>query len=70
LISKGFKIDVTNKTEKNALHLAIINRNTEIAKFLIEKGINTKKVDTSGKTPLTYAVEKNNLVIADILLKK
>ena len=41
---------------RSILHLAVINGETEIVKFLIEKGANIEAQDDKKRTPLMYAV--------------
>ncbi|KAH0554915.1 putative ankyrin repeat protein RF_0381 [Cotesia glomerata] len=59
---------ITNKS--TPLHAAVKNKNLEVARQLLDKGANPDAQDILGKTPLRYAVEANDLKIADLLLPR
>ena len=55
LLSKGVDIDALHlKNKSNALHIANKNNQTDVAKLLIDSGINTLVKDITGKLPLDY----------------
>lgn len=60
----------TNIRQETALMIAIDNRNTEIAKLLVEKGANLNLQNKSGNTPVMLAVRENMIDVFDLMLKK
>ena len=52
------------------LHLAIEKGCLDIAKFLIEKGMNINAKDNSGNTPLHIAAKNNDSSLIELLLEK
>lgn len=70
-IEFGCDINVNNKQEGSALHIAVKNNNSSTVEFLIQKDIKYIK-DNSGKTPIDYAKQnssENNTEIT-VLLKE
>ena len=64
--------DLNIKTHegKTALHLAILNRQDDIAKLLIENGANLDTKDNEAKTALHLAIEDNQDELAKLLIEK
>jgi lysophospholipase len=56
-------------TKRNPLHIAALNGNFEIAKFLIKLKININEIDDNKNTPLNYACNNKHRAVA-ILLKE
>jgi ankyrin repeat protein len=54
-------------TKRNPLHIAALNGNYEIAKFLIKLRININEIDDSKNTPLNYACIGKHRSIAMLL---
>ena len=50
-----------------ALHEVAGNGDIEVAKLLLEHGANINAQMTGGKTPLTYALERKQVEMADFL---
>ncbi len=74
LVDAGVPVDVPNQDGITPLMLVAqgnqyrsyrIGEYLELAKYLISKGADPARVDKNGKTPATYALEKNNY---DLLL--
>ncbi|KRT84420.1 Ankyrin repeat-containing protein [Oryctes borbonicus] len=53
-----------------ALHIALHQQNTHIAKMLLEHGCEADLVNFAGVTPLLVAVSTDNIAIVEILLSK
>ncbi len=64
-------LDLKKEPEGNtALHYAIENGKTDIAKKLIELGANVTKPDSNNRTPLAIAFKMKNKELIDILINK
>ena len=55
--------------KNSALMLAIIQKNNNLVKALLENGANTNVTDDNGWTPLAYAVERGNIHLVKLLLE-
>lgn len=66
-----FKDSYINECEDGSslLHLSIAGRNYEIASFLIQKGINTNRVNSDGQTALHFITFYPDFEITETLLK-
>lgn len=53
-------LETTDDNKRNALHYAVLRESKEIVKMLTHKNQLIETKDISGKTPIDYAVEKNN----------
>jgi ankyrin repeat protein len=51
------------------LHWAIKKDHTKIASYLIQKGSDIDAVDILGRTPLSFAIENNNIKLVRTLLE-
>ena len=82
LITNGAKINVTvyglgtygnersTLTERDFLTLAIKKNYKKIVKYLLSKNIDLNKKDKFGYSPLSYAVDTDNIDITKLLLSK
>jgi len=73
LIKSGADINAIDKNGETALLKAIVNKNAEMTKLLLENGADPNRYGTapfynSGHTPLALAVGNNNVEITKILL--
>ena len=69
-IQAGLKgIDIYDKDGASPLHWAAWHGDTGIVTALLEKGADPKVRDSKGKTPLDYAIEKNNTEVIELLQK-
>ena len=59
----GADLDLPDPDEVTALNMALLNRNFDAAKFLIEAGADIHYWDVYGQTPLYVAVDMNTLPI-------
>lgn len=57
LLRAGADINGTNSDGKTALHQAVIKKNIESVKFLLENGANVNIKDINGNNPINYAVQ-------------
>ncbi len=63
LLKAGADIDLPDPDGVSALNMALLNRNWDAAKFLIEAGADIELWDVYGQTPLYTAVDQNTLPI-------
>lgn len=63
LISRGARVDATNRMLRTPLHVAAANRKVQMAKFLISQGANPNAADIDGGTPLNVASENDEATI-------
>ncbi|XP_057334146.1 putative ankyrin repeat protein RF_0381 [Microplitis mediator] len=68
LIAAGFDATKTFDID-NSLHIAIIQNNYEKIKNFIENRVDINDTSYFKKTPLTLAVEENNKLVIELLLK-
>ena len=69
LLTNGATINAKEKTKgMAALHLAIKENRSEVACYLIQKGINVDAKDNENKTPLMYAINTGNIEMVQILI--
>lgn len=71
LIEYGINVNCKDNINRNALMLAIINNNSDIAEFLIlNTNIDINASDGLGRTALMYAACNGNIKILKLLIKK
>jgi len=72
LIDKCDDIDVLDNLgfNRNILHTAISFKRSEVAIYLIGRGININQQDKNGFTPLHFCVEYKNAIVAKELIQK
>ena len=58
-----------NPTLANARAERCVSHNFELVSFLLQDGADPKAKNSEGKTPLTFAQEKNNTRIIELLRK-
>lgn len=70
LVSKGAKVNLKTKNEENqtALHAAILGRNLNVVKFLLEKRADPNAEKKDGITPIHLAAESDQVHVIKILL--
>ena len=58
--------------KRNPLHLAVKNKDIEIAKFLLDKGADTEAKDQDGNTAIFYAVhvDYHSLEMVKLLIER
>lgn len=61
-------INIVSEYGENLLHEAISCNNVNVAKLLIQKGINIDFQDNNGRTPIFYAVNHDNISMVRALL--
>ncbi len=71
LLAQGADVHQTaaNAQRVNALHAASANRHLDIARLLIEGGIDVNAVQEGGFTPLQAAAQNGQLELIELLLK-
>lgn len=70
LINKKVNVNqVFTMRNYNLLHLAVESNNFDIAKLLINAGVNTNHKNRDGYTPLHVAVMSNNIEISKLLVE-
>jgi quinoprotein dehydrogenase-associated probable ABC transporter substrate-binding protein len=70
LLSKGAEVNKLDNQGSAALHVAIQNRNSDLAALLIEHGADPNLPDNDGVTPLTYAINRNHVPSIELLAKR
>jgi ankyrin repeat protein len=72
LVKEGANINAVMPTNFNqtALHLAIINSNTEIVELLLESGADVNTTDWMGRSVLSYAFQTKSREMVKLLLNK
>lgn len=71
LIEYGINVNCKDNIKRNALMLAIINNNSDIAEFIIlNTGIDINASDKLDRTALMYAACNGNIKILKLLIKK
>ena len=68
LISRGANINYQDENGQTPLHHAVIEKDNDMVKWLVDKKANPKLKDVYGKAPIDY-VEKN-AAIRDFLRLK
>lgn len=71
VVEKGFDINEYLNKENNLtlLSWAVINKNIDLANFLVEKKVDVNRLMTSGMTALMLASQNNDAEMVKILLK-
>jgi ankyrin repeat protein len=64
--AKQTKLNVTNQNDENALMLAAINNEFDVAQLLVQKGADVNK---QGWTPLHYASSKGHIQMMRLLME-
>lgn len=62
-------VSYTDNLDKTFLHMAIYERNSEMAKALIDAGSNTNHVNCNKKTCLMFASQNNDVQLIEYLLE-
>lgn len=58
----GLNVRSFNKENENLLHLlSASSKDTVLLKYLLEKGVSIDKINSKGSTPISLAVEKQNM---------
>ncbi len=66
-IRAGANLNAKNKTGNTALHYALRNGNTDVARLLIKKGADYEIANNDGITPVDIAVEKGYETVLDLI---
>ena len=66
---KDFPVNITDKSKKTPLHLAVGSENPEIVSWLIQQKALVNARTVIGKTPLHVAALRKNKSIAELLVK-
>ena len=66
----GSPINVGDKHRRSAIHYAIMAKNTEALRALLDLSANVDAVDDQGNSALMYALEQKNKDMALMLLGK
>jgi hypothetical protein len=69
LLSKGAKINATDRTGATPLHTAAWWGRTDVAQVLIASGAKVNATDQKGRTPLAVAQERKNDEVVELLRK-
>lgn len=70
LIEYGADLGIKNTSAQTLLHYAIELKHTEIAKYLIDRGIDVDTRDiSSGKSPLHFAMHMKNMEVVKYLIE-
>lgn len=66
----GADVNSENNSKMSTLQLAIVNRHSKLAEYLIQKGVDIHKVDSNGWSALHDAALLDNFVIVRKLISK
>ncbi len=67
----GISLKTLNDKNENVLHyLTKRSKDTVLLSFLIQKDVDINHEDKNGKTPISNAIERNNISIIEFLLKQ
>lgn len=69
IFAMGLNGDYLCHDGRTALTSVICVNNLEMVKILLDRGADPNKRDGNEKTPMDYALEKNHLDIADLLIE-
>jgi len=70
LVEKGVDVNALNNKGQTALHLAAPIGRYSLVKYLVEHGADVHIKDKFHKTPLVYAIEKNQIKVVMYLSKR
>lgn len=56
LVAKGAEMHVTTRSGYNAIHLAVMYGNLAFVKYLVEQGVDYRKIDRTAKTPMVCMI--------------
>ena len=65
-----FVINLGWTFSRNPLHLAIKNKEIEIAKFLLDKGADIEAYDQAGNTAIFHAIHSDSLEMVKLLIER
>ena len=68
MISSNADLDLMNRNSQTALHMAVIESNTEIVQLLLLGGCKVDKIDEKRKTALMYAAEHGFNDVVQVLI--
>lgn len=70
LLKKGSSVNEKSSYNNSALHTAIANDHTEVAKILINKGASLENIGEDQESALFVATTTNNAALMKLILKK
>ncbi len=70
LLSQGTDINLLNRSRFTPLHMAVLNRQKEVAELLINKGANLNAKNNRDLTPLHVAATTGQKEIVELLISK
>ncbi|HQA20100.1 MAG TPA: ankyrin repeat domain-containing protein, partial [Bacilli bacterium] len=68
LIENGCDINIGGELEQTPLHMAVINGNLEMVKFLINSGADYMLMDEKNNLPIDYAIDEGDVEIIKYFL--
>ena len=69
LLEKGGDLELLNKDNETALHIAIHNRNFNIARIFIDQGAKVNARNRYGESPLHLAIRHRDLSLVNLLVR-
>jgi len=69
-ITQGADVNARDSASRTVLMLAVINDQTELAKFLVDCGANVNAADEYGQTPLMWAAMRGNADLVEYFINK
>ena len=61
-LGADINLPVTNHTASLPLHLSCLNQNYNIAKFLLDSGVNVNAANNNKMTPLFYSLQNEHMI--------
>jgi ankyrin repeat protein len=69
-VNNGCDLNLGGELEQTPLHLAVINGNLDIVKYLVDHGAEIMVIDELNNLPIDYAIDEKDVKIIKYFLTK